>query len=185
MARKLDDFTVRVNLDGWHIRGHGSCWEGQEFHGSEILPRMVTAIVKDEKFMFQGVKASVCVLRGGTVSELKAAFRAEGLNIDVASGPAIPIAGAPVKKKAPPKPKKAEPVEEKEEEVEEEEEEEVEDDEDEDEEEDDEDEEEDDEEESEDEDEDEDEDEAEEAEEAEEKPVTTTTKRSPRVRAKR
>jgi hypothetical protein len=109
MSKILDDFTVRVNLDGWHVRGHGTCWEGQEFHGAEILPRMVKALAGGEKFKFQGTMAPVCVLRGGTVEELKAAFKEAGLDINVAAGPAIKMKNAPavekpVKKESPPPP---------------------------------------------------------------------------------
>lgn len=123
MARKASDFTVRVNLEGWHIRGHGTCWEGQEFQGEAILPRMIQALENNEKFKFQGQMAPVCVLRGGTIDELKEALGlVKPKKKKTAAKKAAPVEEAPAEEEPEEEPEEVEEEDEGEEEEDDEEE---------------------------------------------------------------
>jgi len=75
MAKQLSDFVIRVNLDGWYCKGYGTCRLGEEISGDKIVERMVLSLESKDQFKLHGSLAPVCVLRGGTVDELKAAMK--------------------------------------------------------------------------------------------------------------
>ena len=77
MSKKLDDFMVIVNVNGWHIRGMRACSKGQVFEGKDIHPRMLQALKDKETFKQDGtLLRPVCDLKGGTVEELEKAMAA-------------------------------------------------------------------------------------------------------------
>lgn len=78
MSKKLSDFTVRINLDGWYIKGFRTVRQGDEFQGKMIHPRMIQAIKNDEKFILNGdTRMEICVLRGGSIEEFEELLSSE------------------------------------------------------------------------------------------------------------
>jgi hypothetical protein len=74
--KKLGDFQVQINCNGWYIKRHGSYSAGQIVSGSKIVERMIVALEQEEKFIKYGVNMPVCeIISGGTVEELKEAFK--------------------------------------------------------------------------------------------------------------
>lgn len=78
MAKKLQDFAVEINLNGWYNKADKKSYRaGQKFKGDEITERMIAAVESEETFQnkvtgkFHRV---VELLGGGSASELRAAF---------------------------------------------------------------------------------------------------------------
>jgi hypothetical protein len=92
MSKKLKDFKVRVNLDGWWIRRFGACHQGQEVNGTNIPERMIIALETKETFRLGSAETPVCVLYGGTVAELRAAYDGARLS---KKGPSVPVQNKP------------------------------------------------------------------------------------------
>jgi len=80
MAKKLDDFAVEINLNGWYNKKDKKSYRaGQKFKGAEITERMVEAVESDESFFSKKTGKThlvVELLGGGSASELRTAFDA-------------------------------------------------------------------------------------------------------------
>jgi len=112
MAKKLSDFTVKVNLHGWYIKGYVTCTQGQEFEGDRIHPRMVQALEDGDDFVLNGAKTPVCILKGGSLAELKAVMEAGDEPASApAPKPSAPTVEPPVEQDKPKPPVVEPPVE--------------------------------------------------------------------------
>ena len=76
MPKSLEDFEVKVNLKGWHIRGFTTFNEGQVLTGKSIHPRVLAALKAKETF--GKAKTPVCELVKGDLADLEAAMSAAG-----------------------------------------------------------------------------------------------------------
>jgi len=88
--KNLNSFIVRINCDGWYIRNAGVYHTGQEVIGAEINDRMVKAIEENETYQFNNIQTPVCVLRGGTVEELKESLKNKDKFVEVYKEPEPP-----------------------------------------------------------------------------------------------
>jgi len=85
---RLGDFVIRVNLDGWYIKGFGTSHGGQVYTGEQIHPRMIEAVENKEKFVKNSVETMpVCVLIGGTVDDYRTALLNHGKKVEFPPAP--------------------------------------------------------------------------------------------------
>lgn len=78
MAKKLEDFVVEINLQGWYTK-QGTYRAGQKFKGAEITERMIQAVETEETYTDRKTGKThlvVDLLGGGSSKELRAAFDA-------------------------------------------------------------------------------------------------------------
>ena len=78
MAKSLKDFRVKVNLDGWFIKGVGTFKAGTVLTGDSINEQVLDFLEKEYTFKhMSGNKLRVCLLLDDAdLDELKAAFGA-------------------------------------------------------------------------------------------------------------